>query len=160
MKADEKSGSAALAGELPANLRVWFSDPASADAYPIATFTWLLLYGKYDDAAKLDALKKFVKWGLTDGQKLAPELGYIPLPTSVVEKDMAASRRSSKDNSTGVSVSRLLQIWICFPVKLASSLQRTPKPEAHLSRCRAESPISSNTSAASPPLRPSPRWRG
>jgi phosphate transport system substrate-binding protein len=90
VKADEKSGAAALVGELPANLRVWFSDPESADAYPIATFTWLLLYGKYDDAAKLDALKKFVKWGLTDGQKLAPELGYIPLPASVVEKDMAA----------------------------------------------------------------------
>jgi phosphate transport system substrate-binding protein len=90
VKADEKSGSAALVGELPANLRVWFSDPETADAYPIATFTWLLLYGKYDDAAKLDALKKFVKWSLTDGQKLAPELGYIPLPASVVEKDMAA----------------------------------------------------------------------
>ena len=90
VKADNNSGAAALTGELPANLRVWFSDPESADAYPITTFTWLLLYGKYDDAAKLDALKKFVKWGLTDGQKLAPELGYIPLPASVVEKDMAA----------------------------------------------------------------------
>jgi phosphate transport system substrate-binding protein len=90
VKADNASGAAALVGELPANLRVWFSDPESADAYPIATFTWLLLYGKYDDAAKLDALKKFVKWSLTDGQKLAPELGYVPLPASVVEKDMAA----------------------------------------------------------------------
>jgi phosphate transport system substrate-binding protein len=90
VKADDKTGPAALVGEMPANLRVWFSDPESADAYPIATFTWLLLYKKYDDATKLDALKKFVKWGLTEGQKFAPELGYIPLPAAVVEKDMAA----------------------------------------------------------------------
>jgi len=88
---DEKSGAATLAGiELPANLRAWPEDPAGEDAYPIATFTWLLLYGKYDDAAKLDALKGFVKWGLTDGQKLASSLGYIPLPAAVVAKDQAA----------------------------------------------------------------------
>lgn len=87
----EKSGAATLAGlELPANLRAWPEDPAAEDAYPIATFTWLLLYGKYEDAAKRDALKAFVKWGLTDGQKLAPELGYIGLPESVVAKDLAA----------------------------------------------------------------------
>ncbi|MGH8048895.1 MAG: phosphate ABC transporter substrate-binding protein PstS [Chthoniobacterales bacterium] len=91
IKPDEKSGAVTLAGlELPANLRAWPEDPAAETAYPIATFTWLLLYGKYDDAAKLDALKGFVKWGLTDGQKLAPSLGYIPLPESVVAKDLAA----------------------------------------------------------------------
>jgi phosphate transport system substrate-binding protein len=91
IKPDDKSGAVTLAGiELPANLRAWPEDPAGEEAYPIATFTWLLLYGKYDDAAKLEALKKFVKWGLTDGQKLAPELGYIALPESVVAKDLAA----------------------------------------------------------------------
>ncbi|HVE15953.1 MAG TPA: phosphate ABC transporter substrate-binding protein PstS [Chthoniobacterales bacterium] len=88
---DEKSGAATLASiELPENLRAWPEDPAGDDAYPIATFTWLLLYKTYDDAAKLDALKGFVKWGLTDGQKLASSLGYIPLPEAVVAKDQAA----------------------------------------------------------------------
>lgn len=87
----EQSGAATLADvELPANLRIWPEDPASEGAYPIATFTWLLLYGKYDDAKKLEALKGFVKWGLTDGQKLSSSLGYIPLPENVVAKSLAA----------------------------------------------------------------------
>lgn len=91
VKADATSGAATLASaELPANLVAFPSDPAGAQDYPIATFTWLLLYGSYDDAAKKDALTKFVTWGLTDGQKLAPELGYIPLPENVVEKAKAA----------------------------------------------------------------------
>lgn len=91
VKADETTGAATLASaELPANLVAFPSDPAGAQDYPIATFTWLLLYGKYDDAAKKDALVKFVQWGLTDGQKLAGELGYIPLPEAVVTKAQAA----------------------------------------------------------------------
>ncbi len=91
VKPSAESGAATLAGvELPANLRIWPEDPSGTDAYPIATFTWLLLYGKYDDAAKLAALKDFVKWGLTDGQKFAPALGYIALPAPVVTKASAA----------------------------------------------------------------------
>ena len=76
--------------KLPENLRIWPVDPEGASDYPVATFTWLLLYKKYDDAAKLKALKDFVAWGLTDGQKLSEELGYIPLPASVVTKAQAA----------------------------------------------------------------------
>jgi phosphate transport system substrate-binding protein len=91
IKPTADSGAATLASVvLPANLRIWPEDPAGADAYPIATFTWLLLYQQNPDAAKLAALKDFVKWGLTDGQKFAPELGYIALPAPVVQKDMAA----------------------------------------------------------------------
>ena len=75
---------------LPANLRVWPVDPEGAGDYPLVSFTWLLLYGKYDDSAKLKALKEFVTYGLTDGQKLSGELGYIPLPAPVVEKAKAA----------------------------------------------------------------------
>jgi phosphate transport system substrate-binding protein len=91
IKPDEQSGAATLASiDLPENLRAWPEDPAAADAYPIATFTWLLLYKTYDDPKKLEALKGFVKWGLTDGQKLASGLGYIPLPDAVVAKDQAA----------------------------------------------------------------------
>jgi phosphate transport system substrate-binding protein len=86
-----ESGAAALASvELPENLRIWPVDPETPEAYPITTFSWLLLYKKYDDAAKLQALKDFVTYGLTEGQSFAIELGYIPLPESVVAKANAA----------------------------------------------------------------------
>lgn len=86
-----ESGASTLASvEMPANLRVWPVDPAGAQDYPIVSFSWLLLYTKYDDAKKLAALKDFVNYGLTEGQGFADELGYIPLPAPVVEKAKAA----------------------------------------------------------------------
>ena len=86
--ATPESGSATLnATQFPSDiLRAWPSDPDGKDAYPIATFTWLLLYKKYDDKDKLAALKKFVTYGLTDGQKLSGDLGYIPMPSEVIQK--------------------------------------------------------------------------
>lgn len=91
VKPTPESGAATLASvELPENLRIWPDDPAGAQDYPIATFTWILLYKKYPDATKLKALKDFVTYGLTEGQKAAPSLGYIPLPAPVVEKCKAA----------------------------------------------------------------------
>ncbi len=86
------SGAATLAKtQFPPNLlRAWPSDPDGKDCYPIATFTWLLLYQKYDNAPIGEALKKFVNWGLTEGQKFSEELGYIPLPKEVVDKDLEA----------------------------------------------------------------------
>lgn len=77
---------AALASvELPANLRAWITDPAGANAYPIVTYTWLLCYKKYDDPKIAQTLKEVIHYGLTEGQKFSVELGYIPLPPSVVE---------------------------------------------------------------------------
>jgi len=91
VKPTDESGAATLSHvEFPENLRIWPEDPAGDDDYPIATFTWLLLYKKYSDAAKLKALKEFITYGLTDGQKFSSELGYIPLPAAVVEKSKAA----------------------------------------------------------------------
>ncbi len=88
---DLKNAAATLQNvTLPENLRVWPVDPEGASDYPIVSFTWLLLYKKYDDAAKRDALKSFVAWGLTEGQKFSEELGYVPLPAPVVEKAQAA----------------------------------------------------------------------
>src|ERR1700756_357767 len=90
--ATPESGAATLnTTQFPANsLRAWPSDPDSKDAYPIATFTWLLLYKTNGDKDKLAALKKFVTYGLTDGQKLSGDLGYIPMPPEVVQKCQAA----------------------------------------------------------------------
>lgn len=85
------NGAATLANvQLPENLRIWPVDPQGANDYPIVSFTWLLLSKKYDDAAKLKALKEFVNYGLTTGQSFADALGYIPLPAPVVEKAKAA----------------------------------------------------------------------
>lgn len=86
------SGAAALAsaefpaGTLPGsevpNLIAWVWDPAGADAYPIATFTWMLFYQEQDDE-KAAALRKLVEYGVKDGQKVADPMGYIPLPENV-----------------------------------------------------------------------------
>ncbi len=90
--ATAESGAATLnSTQFPSEiLRAWPSDPDAKDAYPISTFTWLLLYKKYDNKEVLDALKKFVTYGLTDGQKFANDLGYIPLPKEVAAKSEAA----------------------------------------------------------------------
>jgi len=85
VKADKASENAALASvELPADLRAWIPDPPAPAAYPIVTYTWLLLYKKYADPKISEALKSVIRYGLGDGQKFSEELGYIPLPANVV----------------------------------------------------------------------------
>jgi phosphate transport system substrate-binding protein len=85
------AGQAALASaELPDDMIVWASDPDAADAYPIVTYTWLITYKKYADKNKAQAMQDLVKYGLTDGQKDAESLGYIPLPEKVVAKATTA----------------------------------------------------------------------
>ena len=90
--AGDAAGMAALASaEFEGDdLRVWVTDPANPDAYPIATFTWMLFYEDQDDG-KAEILRNFVEWAVTDGQAMASDLGYIPLPDVVVEKVRAAA---------------------------------------------------------------------
>ena len=84
--ADAKSGEAALAGaKLGPDLRGWVDDPDGPEAYPIATFTWLLFY-KQQDAKKAEVLRKLVDYCATKGQAMADSLGYIPLPAPIVAK--------------------------------------------------------------------------
>ena len=90
---DAASGEAALAaavGHMPTNLRAFLPDPDGEASYPIVTFTWLLLYGQYTELEKAAALKQFVDWALTDGQRYSGELGYIPLPSNVASLSRAA----------------------------------------------------------------------
>jgi phosphate transport system substrate-binding protein len=92
----EASGQAALARnatQMPPNLRLFMPDPDGEDAYPIVSFSWLLLYDRYPDREKAAALRKFVVWGLTDGQRLSRDLGYIPLPGEVAALSLAALER-------------------------------------------------------------------
>ncbi len=89
--ASTATAKAALASaQLPPDLIVWVSDPDGADAYPIVTFTWMLFYKQYDNKDKLEAIQSIANYGLTDGQKEAEALGYVPLPESVVSKAQEA----------------------------------------------------------------------
>lgn len=88
-----EGGPIALAGaKFPDDLIVWVDDPPEAKAYPIASFTWMLFYQK-QDPQKAEYLRKLVNYGLTDGQKIADSMGYIPLPKNVIEKVKAASAK-------------------------------------------------------------------
>jgi phosphate transport system substrate-binding protein len=84
------SATAAAAGSLsrmPADYCMFITNASGENSYPISGFTWLMVYGKYDKA-KGEALVKFLKWALTDGQKHCEELYYSPLPESLVNKIM------------------------------------------------------------------------
>jgi phosphate transport system substrate-binding protein len=65
------------------DFRVSITNSAGAQAYPVASFTWLLVHKAYSDAAKAKALVQFIWWTETDGQAAAPALGYAPLPTQL-----------------------------------------------------------------------------
>jgi phosphate transport system substrate-binding protein len=83
VRADAESVTAAAEGKkMPRDFRVSIVDAEGEKAYPISTFTWLLVY-ETNPGAKGAVLKDFLRWMLKDGQKLAPELGYAPLPEKV-----------------------------------------------------------------------------
>jgi phosphate transport system substrate-binding protein len=93
VKADMNSVVAAAAGAakaMPDDFRVSITNASGADAYPISTFTWLLIPSHITDAAKRDALTKFLKWSLTTGQSSASSLDYAPLPKAVQTKELAS----------------------------------------------------------------------
>ncbi len=90
---------------LPADLRAFITDPEGADSYPIVTYTWILAHKKYADAAKAKAVEAMIEYGLTDGQKQAQELGYVPLPATVVTKVAAAADAISPDYKIAVGAS-------------------------------------------------------
>jgi phosphate transport system substrate-binding protein len=82
---------------LPENLRASITDPEGNESYPIVTYTWILAYKKYPDAAKAKAVEAMIEYGLTEGQKVAPQLGYVPLPQNVVKQVAAAADAISPD---------------------------------------------------------------
>jgi phosphate transport system substrate-binding protein len=84
------AAAAAAAGHMPPDFRVSITNAAGADAYPISSFTWLLLYEEPRDRIQGRQMREFLRWALTDGQKFAPELGYARLPQPVVEMELKA----------------------------------------------------------------------
>src|SRR5919202_1880545 len=89
--------------QLPENLRAFITDPEGDEAYPIVTYTWMLVHKKYPDADKAKAVEAMVEYGLTEGQKASAELGYVPLPKGVVEKVASAADQISPDYKINVS---------------------------------------------------------
>ena len=83
------AAAAAAAPTMPADFRVSITNAPGKGAYPISSFTWLLLYENPKNKAQAKAMNDFVKWAITDGQKYATDLGYATLPANVVKLEMA-----------------------------------------------------------------------
>lgn len=89
VEASIESTTAAAAGAasaMPADFRVSLTNPAGDGAYPIASFTWLLVYKEQRDQAKGKALVRFLWWAVHDGQKYPSALLYAPIPPAVVKQ--------------------------------------------------------------------------
>jgi phosphate transport system substrate-binding protein len=87
IKPSLESVTAALAtADIPDDFRFSMTNAPGKDAYPIAGATWLLVYQHQKDATKGKKLVEFLKWSLTDGEKMAKDLQYAPLPESVQQR--------------------------------------------------------------------------
>lgn len=80
------TAAAASAPKMPADFRVSITNAPGKDAYPISSFTWLLIPAESKDPAKGKILSDFLNWMVTDGQKMTSALSYAPLPDNVVQK--------------------------------------------------------------------------
>ncbi len=91
VKADLSSVTAVAASTaMPDDFRVSITNPHGKNAYPLASFTWLLAPARIHDVAKRNVIKDFLRWMLVDGQRLAAPLGYAPLPESVIARELKA----------------------------------------------------------------------
>jgi phosphate transport system substrate-binding protein len=96
VRATVESVTAAAAGaasSMPADFRVSITNAPGPGAYPIASYTWLLLWEQPTDMARSRVMVDFVRWAVTDGQRTAAEMGYAPLPPAVVERVTATLSR-------------------------------------------------------------------
>jgi len=83
---DSVTAAAASVKNMPADFRVSITNAPGKDAYPISSFTWLLIPAQAKDAAKGKIIADFLNWMVDDGQKMTADLTYAPLPASVVTK--------------------------------------------------------------------------
>jgi phosphate transport system substrate-binding protein len=90
---DSVTAAAASMKNMPADFRVSITNAPGKDAYPISSFTWLLIPQKSKDAAKGKMIADFLNWMLDDGEKMTAQLTYAPLPQSVVEKVRATIKQ-------------------------------------------------------------------
>ncbi|HZP23915.1 MAG TPA: phosphate ABC transporter substrate-binding protein PstS, partial [Terriglobales bacterium] len=92
VKASLESTTAAAASvkAMPPDFRVSITNAPGPEAYPIASFTWLLVPAEWKDKTKRKVMVDFLNWMLDQGQAMAAGLNYAPLPDSVKEKERAA----------------------------------------------------------------------
>jgi len=95
VKASLESVTAAAASvkSMPADFRVSITNAPGKDAYPISSFTWLLIPAQSKEAAKGKILADFLNWMVDDGQKMTADLTYAPLPESVAAKVKGAIKQ-------------------------------------------------------------------
>ena len=93
VKASLESVTAAAAGaaeQMQDDFRVSITNAPGKNAYPISSFTWLLVPAKIEDGQKKKVLTDFLHWMMSDGQKFTEALAYAPLPKAVVTKEVKA----------------------------------------------------------------------
>ena len=83
---DSVTAAAASAKSMPPDFRVSITNAPGKDAYPISSFTWLLIPEQSKDKTKGKILADFLNWMVDDGQKMTAQLTYAPLPESVAQK--------------------------------------------------------------------------
>jgi phosphate transport system substrate-binding protein len=83
---DSVTAAAASVKNMPADYRVSITNAPGKEAYPISSFTWLLIPAQSKDAAKGKIIQDFLGWMLDNGQTMTADLSYAPLPSSVVAK--------------------------------------------------------------------------
>ncbi len=88
---------AAMAASAHGDLRAAPVDASSSDAYPITTFTWILIPTATEGSPKNVTLADLLRWMLTEGQKECGGLGYVPLPKNVAEKELAQAGATAGD---------------------------------------------------------------
>ena len=87
------TAAAASAPKMPADFRISITNPPGKDAYPISSFTWLLIPAQAKDASRSKILADFLNWMVTDGQRMTAALSYAPLPEGVVQKEKEAIKQ-------------------------------------------------------------------
>jgi phosphate transport system substrate-binding protein len=78
---------------MPDDFRVSITNADGKDAYPIASFTWMLLYQNPTDKERGRTMVDFLGWAIAGGQSETQALGYAPLPQAVVDKEKAALQK-------------------------------------------------------------------
>jgi phosphate transport system substrate-binding protein len=89
----ETVSKAAATGDIPADFRISLTNAPGPGAYPISSFTWVLVYESPEDLTQSRTMVDFLRWALQDGQRFAAELGYAPLPANVVQQALTALQR-------------------------------------------------------------------
>jgi phosphate transport system substrate-binding protein len=87
------AAAASAIAAMPKDFRVSITNAPGRGAYPISSFTWLLLNENPKDKTQGKVMVDFMKWALTDGQKFASQLGYAPLPTELIKLELDALKQ-------------------------------------------------------------------